>query len=95
MKYDLGNICFIIAFLYIISTFIMFFIKNKYEESNIFNNFVLWFMHIYICYVSYRYYLIKDYAITGDDIYFKFNFLMISICMIILCFNKIIMAIDN
>ncbi len=95
MKYDLGNICFIISFLYIISTFIMFFIKSINEENNLFNSLVLCFLHIYICYVSYRYYLIKDYAITGDGSYFKFNFLMISICMIILCFNKIIIAVDN
>lgn len=91
-KYDLGNISFIISIIYIIITFIMFFIKNNYEETSFFNNFVLCFMHMYICYVAYKYYLIKDYAITGDGRYFKFNFLMISICMIILCFNKIFIA---
>ena len=94
-KYNLGNICLFVTFAYIIITFIMFFIKNKYEENSFFNNFVLCFLHIYICYVAYRYYLVKDYAIGGNDNYFGFNFLMISICMIILCFNKILIANNN
>lgn len=94
-KYSLGTFCLIVSYIYIIITFIMMFIKNKNEETGIFNNLVICFLHIHICYIAYRYYLIKDFTIGANDQYFKFNFLMISICMTILCFNKILIASEH
>ena len=94
-KFKFGKLCLIISLIYIIVTFIMFFIKNKYEESNIFNNFVLCFLHLYIYFVASKYYLVKDYPVINNSNYFSFNLLMISICMSILCINKIIIALDK
>ena len=89
-KYYLGNVCLIVSFLYIIVTFIVIFIKNKNEESSLLNNFVLCLLHLYICFVAYKYSIIGNYPINVNNEYFSFNFLIISICMTILCLNKII-----
>ena len=91
-KFNFGKLCLIISFIYIIITFIMFFIKNKYEETNVFNNLVLCFLHFYICFVAYKYYLVWNYPVISNSNYFGFNFLMISICMSILSVNKIIIS---
>ena len=89
-KYNLGNVCLIVSLIYIVVTFIVIFIKNKNEEFSLFNNFVLCFLHLYICFVAYKYTIIGNYAISVNNEYFSFNFLMISICMGILCVNKLI-----
>ena len=89
-KYDTGTICLITSLVYTIITFIVMFIKNKNEESSFFNNFVLCFLHLYICLVAYKYNMIGNYATNINNEYFSFNFLMISICMGILCVNKLI-----
>ncbi len=94
-KFNFGKLCLIISFIYIIITLIMFFTKNKYEESNVFNNLVLCLLHFYICFVAYKYYLIMDYPIINNTGYFSFNFLMISICMIILSANKFVISINK
>ena len=94
-KFEFGKICLIVSLVYIVVTFIMFFVKNKNEESSVFNNFVLCFLHIYILFVAYKYYLIKDYAIISNTSYFSFNFLMISICISILCINKLLITIEK
>lgn len=91
-KYNSGNVCLILSFIYIIMTFIMMFIKNYDEENSIFNNFVLCFLHIYICFVAYKYHVIGNYAIDVNNEYFSFNFLMISVCMFILSVNKVIIT---
>ena len=94
-KFEFGKICLIVSLVYIVVTFIMFFVKNKNEESSVFNNFVLCFLHIYILFVAYKYYLIKDYAIISNTSYFSFNFLMISICISILCINNLFITIEK
>ena len=94
-EFKYGQLCLIVSLIYIFVTFVMFFIKNKDEESNIFNNFVLCFLHTYICFVAYKYYLIKDFPIISNSDYFSFNLLMISVCMSVLCINKIIIAADK
>lgn len=91
-KIDFGNTCFFISIVYIITTFIMFFIKNKQEETNTLNNFVLTFMHLYICLIAYKYQEISNYIINNNASYFKFNFIIISICMVILIINKFLVS---
>lgn len=91
-KTDFGNICFYISIVYIIATFIMIFIKNEQEETKALNNFVLIFLHLYICLIAYKYQIISDYVINTNTSYFKFNFIIISICMIILIINKFLIS---
>lgn len=91
-KYKIGNICLIVSLVYIILTFMMIFVKNKNEEDNFLSNIVLCFLHLYICFVAYKYQTIGSYALFNNTEYFSFNFLMISICMGILCANKLIIA---
>lgn len=91
-KFDLGIVCLIISFIYIIMTFVLFFIKNKNEENNIFNNFVLIFLHSYVGIVAYRYLIIANSAVMSNATYFSYNFFMISLCLFILTINKIIIC---
>lgn len=91
-KFDFGMICLIISMIYILFTFIMIFVKNVNEEYSLFNNFVLSFLHLYICFIAYKYYFVADDAIVGNLIYFKVNFFIISLCMLILTINKILLT---
>lgn len=91
-KYDLGTLCFSFSFIYICITFIMFFVKDKNEENSLLNNFVLCFLHIYICFLAYRYSIVHNTMFSNVDMYFKVNFFIISLCMFILTINKIILA---
>ena len=70
----------------------MFFVKNKNEENSLLNNFVLCFLHIYICFLAYRYSIVHNTMFSNVDMYFKVNFFIISLCMFILTINKIILA---
>ena len=92
LKYSIGNVCLVVSFIYIIMTFLLFFIKNRNEESNTFNNIVLIFLHFYICVVAYRYIIIASNAMMENTTYFSFNFFMISLCLSILSVNKIIIC---
>ena len=91
-KYTLGSLCLSFAFIYICITFIMFFVKNKNEENSLLNNFVLCFLHVYICFLAYRYSIISNTVFTNMDMYFKINYFIISICIFILTVNKVILA---
>lgn len=91
-NYNLGIVCLITSFIYIIISFITIFIKSSSEENSIFNNFVLCFLHMYICFVAYKYHLVGNYATDINNEYFSFNFLMISICMFVLSINKLIIT---
>ena len=90
--YSFGVLCFVLSMIYIIITFVMFFVKNSVEENNFLNNFVLFFLHGYVCFLSYRFTAVYNVAFTEVDIYFKINFFIISICLFILTTNKIILA---
>lgn len=87
-----GNVYLIISFIYIITSFFMFFIKSENEEKNILNNCVLSFFHIYICLIAYKYNLAFNYIIGDYSNYFNMNFILISICSILLITNRIIIA---
>lgn len=91
-SYEVGNTCFLVSIIYIVITFIVFLIKSKEEEYNLLNNFVLSFLHIYICLIAYKYSFSRTYVIGDSSNYFEFNFLIISICMTILTFNKLFMS---
>lgn len=91
-KTKYGTICFYISIVYIITTFIMFFIKNKQEETNLLNNFVLIFMHLYICFIAYKYQTIANYLIDSNTSYFSFNYIIISICITVLIINKLLIS---
>ena len=91
-KYSFGVICLIFSFFYIITTFVMFFIKNKNEENSILNNLVLCFLHSYICFLAYRYSSVYNVAFIHVDDYFKINFFIIAICLFTLTMNKIIIT---
>ncbi len=90
--YNFGILCLVLSMFYIIITFIMFFVKSDTEEMNFLNNFVLFFLHGYVCFLAYRFTSVYNVAFTDADIYFKINFFIISICLFILTMNKIILA---
>ena len=91
-KYSFGIICLVLSLFYIITTFVMFFIKNDNEEKSILNNLVLCFLHGYVCFLAYRYSNVYNVAFIDIDSYFKINFFIISICLFILTMNKMIIA---
>lgn len=90
--YSFGILCLALSMFYIITTFIMFFVKNDNEEKNFLNNFVLFFLHGYVCFLAYKFTSIYNVAFTEVDMYFKINFFIISVCLFILTMNKIILA---
>lgn len=94
-KFKLGNIYIVIFLIYILSTFIMFFIKNKNEEDNILNSIVVTFLNIYICLIAYKYNILSSYVIDNSYSYFNFNITMIAFCMLIITINKLIIINTN
>lgn len=88
----IGTICLILLVIYSIITFIMFFTKSRGEQYNLLNNFVLCFLHIYTCFVAYKYNLIGDVFDASTTSYFNFNFFVISLCLFTLTINKIILS---
>lgn len=91
-RYELGKMCQVVSFIYIIITFIMFMIKNKGEQQNVLNNFVLIVLHLYFCLLAYKFQLISSYLVVDANSYFKFNFIILSFCMTILTINKLILT---
>ena len=90
-EFSFGKLCLVISFFYIFMTLFAFFIKNNYELNNPLNSVVVIILHLYVAFVSYRYFLIYDLTFTGYDNYFKINFIIMSITMFILAVNKIIL----
>ena len=91
-KFELGTLCSVTTFIYIVITFIMFLAKNKNEETHLLNNLVILFLHIYVYSLAYNYTLFENYAITDNLDYFKLNFLILSICISALTVNKLIIS---
>ena len=92
IKYQLGKACLVMFLIYTVFTFYTFFLKNKIEAYSILNNTVICIFHFYICFVAYKYYTISDAVFTVSIEYFNLNFLIISICMLILTANKLILC---
>lgn len=91
-KYKFGKICLFLSFVYILLYFVFFLLKNKNEQGNMFNNFVLMFLHIYVSYIAYRYMLVANDAFTNGTTYFAYNFFVIALCLFVLSFNEIIIC---
>ena len=64
----------------------MFFTKSSGEQYSLLNNFVLCFLHIYTCFIAYKYDLI------GDVFDASTTFFVISLCLFTLTINKIILS---
>lgn len=92
ISFKIGTICLILLVIYSIITFIMFFTKSRGEQYSLLNNFVLCFLHIYTCFVAYKYDLIGDVFDASTTSYFNFNFFVISLCLFTLTINKIILS---
>ena len=88
----IGTICLALLVIYSIVTFIMFFIKSSSEQYSLLNNFVLCFLHVYTCFVAYKYNLIGDVFDVSITSYFNLNFFVIALSLFTLTINKIILA---
>ena len=88
----MGIICLVLLVIYSIITFIMFFTKSSGEQYSLLNNFVLCFLHIYTCFIAYKYDLIGDVFDVSTTSYFNLNFFVIALCLFTLTINKIILA---
>ena len=85
-------ICLVLLVIYSIITFIMFFTKSSGEQYSLLNNFVLCFLHVYTCFIAYKYDLIGDVFDVSTTSYFNLNFFVIALCLFTLTINKIILA---
>ena len=92
IEYQMGKLCLIIFLVYTIITFITIFIKNEIETYNVVNNIVVCALHIYTCFIAYKYYLVSDVVFINNAEYFNLNFLMLAICILVLTVNKIILS---
>ena len=88
----MGIICLVLLVIYSIITFIMFFTKSSGEQYSLLNNFVLCFLHVYTCFIAYKYDLIGDVFDVSTTSYFNLNFFVIALCLFTLTINKIILA---
>ena len=88
----MGIICLVLLVIYSIITFIMFFTKSSGEQYSLLNNFVLCFLHVYTCFIVYKYDLIGDVFDVSTTSYFNLNFFVIALCLFTLTINKIILA---
>lgn len=88
----MGIICLVLLVIYSIITFIMFFTKSSGEQYSLLNNFVLCFLHVYTCFIAYKYDLIGDIFYVSTTSYFNLNFFVIALCLFTLTINKIILA---
>lgn len=87
----IGICCLVLVIVYAVVTFVMFFTKFHGEQYNLLNNFVLCFLHLYTCFIAYKYDAIGD--VFGISMaYFKLNFFVISLCLFTLTINKLLLA---
>lgn len=95
MSFNMGICCLVLTVLYSIVTIVMFLSKNKGEQYNIFNNFVLCFLHFYFCFIAYKYYSVGDVFNDQNNLYFSLNYFVASLCLFILTINKFILTEKN
>lgn len=90
-SFKIGICCLVLVIVYAVVTFVMFFTKFHGEQYNLLNNFVLCFLHLYTCFIAYKYDAIGD--VFGISMaYFKLNFFVISLCLFTLTINKLLLA---
>ena len=69
----MGICLLVLLIIYSIVSFIMFFIKRPGEQFNVLNNIVLCFLHIYFCFIAYKYQSISGTLGDINDSYFSLN----------------------
>lgn len=89
---NIGICCLVLLVIYSITTFIMFFVKSSEEQYNVLNNFVLCFLHIYFCFIAYKYYSIGDAFGIANTTYFNLNYFVAALCLFVLTINKFILS---
>lgn len=90
----MGIVCLILIILFSIVTFVMFFLKKSGEQFNILNNFVLCLLHLYFCFIAYRYQASIGSFNDLNNTYFTLNYFVTSLCLFTLTVNKFILFYD-
>ena len=90
----MGICLLVLLIIYSVVSFIMFFIKRPGEQFNVLNNIVLCFLHIYFCFIAYKYQSISGTLGDINDSYFSLNYFVTSLCLFTLTINKFILS-DN
>ena len=89
-----GFTCLVLTVIYIVITFLMFFLKPKSEENNTFNNLVICLLHIYFMFLAYRYITLNGLQLAEPK-FFQINYFIASLSIFILSFNKIILYLSD
>lgn len=87
----MGICLLVLLIIYSIITFIMFLAKKKEEQYNIMNNLVLFFLHLYFCFIAYKYQTISTSLTDINSTYFTLNYFVTALCLFTLTINKFIL----
>lgn len=87
---SMGICCFSLILIYSLVSFVMFLGKFKGEQYNSLNNFVLCFLHFYVCFVAYKYQSFGN-VLDTNTAFFELNYFITSLCLFVLTVNKFIL----
>ena len=87
----IGICLLILIIIYSVVTFFMFLAQKKGEQYNTLNNLVLFFVHLYFCFITYKYQTISTSLVDTNN-YFALNYFVTSLCLFTLTINKFILS---